>query len=31
VSTIKIKDMDIDRMQAEGLLHPDKKFESTQW
>jgi len=31
VNTIKIKDMDIDRMQAEGLLHPGKKFESTQW
>ncbi|GIT98150.1 hypothetical protein [Sulfurovum sp. TSL1] len=31
ISTLKIKNMDIPRMRREGLLHPNRKFESTKW
>ncbi len=31
ISTLKIKTIDIKRMEKEGLMHYDKKFESTKW
>lgn len=31
VSTLKIKNIDIKRMEKEGLMHYDKEFESTKW
>jgi hypothetical protein len=31
VSTLKIKNIDIPRMEKEGLMHYDKEFESTKW
>lgn len=31
VSTLKIKNMDIKRMEKEGLMHYDKEFKSTKW
>jgi hypothetical protein len=31
ISTLKIKNIDIPRMEKEGLMHYDKVFESTKW
>ncbi|QOY55604.1 hypothetical protein HUE87_05080 [Candidatus Sulfurimonas marisnigri] len=31
VKTIKIKNLDKERMEKEGLMHYDKEFESTKW
>jgi hypothetical protein len=31
ISTLKIKNIDIPRMEEEGLMHNDKEFESTKW
>ncbi|MCD6190252.1 MAG: hypothetical protein J7K14_01775, partial [Sulfurimonas sp.] len=31
ISTLKIKNIDIPRMEKEGLIHYDKEFESTKW
>lgn len=31
ISTLKIKNMDVKRMEQEGLMHYDKEFESTKW
>lgn len=31
ISTLKIKNIDIQRMEEEGLMHYDKEFESTKW
>jgi hypothetical protein len=31
VKTIKIKNIDIKRMEKEGLIHYDKEFKSTKW
>ena len=31
ISTLKIKNIDIPRMEEEGLMHYDKEFESTKW
>ena len=31
VSTLKIKNIDLPRMEKEGLIHYDKEFESTKW
>lgn len=31
VNSLKIKNMDVERMEAEGLMHYDKLFESTKW
>jgi len=31
ISTLKIKNIDIPRMEREGLMHYDKEFKSTKW
>ena len=31
ISTLKMKNIDIQRMEEEGLMHYDKEFESTKW
>ena len=31
ISTLKIKNIDIKRMEKEGLMHYDKEFKSTKW
>ena len=31
VDSLKIKNIDIERMKSEGLWHPDKSFESNPW
>jgi len=31
VKTLKIKNLDVDRMEKEGLMHYDQEFKSTKW